>query len=102
LARLGGQLKRERGSDDEGEKKRVPAALTTEAAAALLGASAPSRPPSKLTPATRVEDARAGGAALPRKGRSARDRQERQAAKGQRATGEWKSEAFMALRQQYD
>ena len=83
---------REAGWASAGDDKANPAAPP----------SAPSRPPSKLTPATRVEDALAGGAALPRKGRSARDRQERQAAKGQRATGEWKSEAFMALRQQYD
>ena len=49
-----------------------------------------------------VAEALATGAALPRRGPGAKERQKAKAGAGQRATGEWKPEAYMILRQQYD
>lgn len=56
----------------------------------------------KATAAMPVAEALATGAALPRKGQTMKERQRHKAAAGQRATGEWKSDAFMTLKQQYD
>ena len=56
----------------------------------------------KATAAMPVAEALATGAALPRKGQTMKDRQKAKAGAGQRATGEWKPEAFMIMRQQYD
>lgn len=44
----------------------------------------------------------AGGAALPRKRQERKDKEKSKRARGQSTHGEWKSEAAMVLRQQYD
>eukprot|EP00884_Botryococcus_braunii_P014373 jgi/Botrbrau1/22937/Bobra.0030s0014.1 len=68
----------------------------------------PSLPPSekdkarRATKAMPVAEALASGAALPRRHQSLKEKQKAKADQGRRATGEWKSEAFMILRQQYD
>ena len=56
----------------------------------------------KATGSMPVAEALASGAALPRKGQGMKERQKAKADAGQRATGDWKPEAFMILRQQYD
>ena len=96
-------------SDDDSDRarsKRARTGLPEAAAAALLGA-APRPPPARAaagraTRALPVQDALAHGAALPRRGTAAKERQQRVATRGERASGAWKSEAEMLLRQQFD
>ena len=91
---------------DRARSKRARTGLPKAAAAALLGA-APRPPPvrasaGRATRALPVADALAHGAALPRRGTAAKERQQRVATRGERASGAWKSEAEMLLRQQFD
>ena len=71
------------------------------------GAERPSAGPSgrKSTPAMGVSDfldKGMGGAALPRKRADRKDKEKSKRSLGQSSIGEWKSEAEMVLRQQYD
>ena len=74
-------------SADRGRAAALPASLRTMLEAIQKDAAA---------------DALAHGAPLPRKNGAAKERQKRVAAAGERASGAWKDEAEMVLRQQYD
>ncbi len=59
----------------------------------------------KATPAMGVSeflDKGVGGAALPRRRADRKDKEKSKRSLGQSSVGEWKSEAEMVLRQQYD
>lgn len=78
-------------------------AVDVATAAAMLGGGEMKRDRGKATAAQGVEDFLAsGGAPLPRKRQERKDREKEKRAKGQSSHAEWKSEAEMALRQQYD
>lgn len=96
VAMLGGQWKpsseAETAGGPEGARLVVPARPQGEAKDRLK----------RATKAMPVAEALASGAALPRRQQGLKERQKAKAEQGKRATGEWKSEAFMILRQQYD
>ena len=93
MALVGGQWKPN--ADDEGPPRATP------------GADHPpqGRPTTRSTPAMGVSDfldKGIGGAALPRQRADRKEKEKSKRSLGQSSIGEWKSEAEMVLRQQYD
>ncbi|KAL6752606.1 hypothetical protein V8C86DRAFT_576849 [Haematococcus lacustris] len=66
------------------------------------GCEPPPRVPSKAMPVTDFLDKGVGGSLLPRKAQDRRDKEKSKRERGQSSIGSWKTEAEMALRQQYD
>jgi hypothetical protein len=83
---------------------KVPAAAAA-AAEDAAGAPGPRRERGKATQAMPVSDFMdrgLGGAQLPRKQQDRKDREKQKRVKGQSTHAEWKPEAWMVMRQQYD
>jgi len=69
---------------------------------AVAGGKAARGPAAKPMPVTDFLDKGVGGAQLPRKQQDRKDKEKLKRAAGQSTHSQWKSEAEMVLRQQYD